>query len=177
MCTQANILIGFLATTFAVGTVGADGTNSSSSQSAANYTAINARAIATAFRLPSGTTLNSKQENAYAKLKTKYESTLREAMDLLHSKDAADKNKGLKLNRETRARIKTEIKELLATETAGAQQAASSGNGQQSPNSNGQQSPNNNGQQGPNGYNNASAYGSGPGSPGPASGPCPRGRR
>jgi hypothetical protein len=71
-----------------------------------------------------------------------------------------------KLNRETRAQIKAGIKELLTTDTAGAQQASANGNSQQNPNGGGQQNFNNNGQQNFNGY--------GPPSPG---GACPRGRR
>ena len=118
MPRQRSILIGLLASMLVAGAAWADGTTSSSSQSTASYNKINARdPVATAFRLPSGTTLNAKQERAYAKLKAKYESTLREAIDLLHSNAPAEKNKGLKLNRDTRAQIKKEIKELLTTGT------------------------------------------------------------
>ena len=152
----------------------ADNPTLSSNQAASNKNTDD-RAIATAFRLPSGTTLNAKQEKACAKLKAKYESALREAMTLLHSKDAAEKKKGLKLNRETRAKIKADIKELLAAGTANAeptQRNISNGNGQPNSNNYGQQNSNNCNQQNSNGNGQPNSNGYGP--PSPGGGPCPR---
>ena len=127
MRTQLTVLIGFLAATLAAGSAWAGGPirPAAGQRRRPARKSISKIPIASAFRLPSGTTLNAKQEKAYEKLKTKYESTLREALDLLHSKDKADQSKGLKLNRETRAQIRLGIKDILAMPYADAQKAAS----------------------------------------------------
>ena len=150
MRSQGTLIIGFLVIALAAGSIWADGTNSPNSRSttsAASKKIDPKDPVALAFRLPSGTMLNAKQETAYEKLKTKYESTLREALDLLHSKDKTEQSKGLKLNRDTRAQIRTGIKDILAMPYVDAQKAA------------------------------ASSYGNGSGYARPAGGGCPCGRR
>ena len=154
MRTRKTLLIGFLATMLAAGSAWADGSNSSNKRptTSAGQKADAKDPVALAFRLPGGTTLNAKQENAYEKLKTKYESSLREALDLIHSKDKTDQSKGLKLNRDTRAQIKAGIKSILAMPYEEAQRAAEYQNAQ-----------------------NAAAYQNA--CPRPAGGACPCGRR
>jgi hypothetical protein len=134
MRTQKIALTGLIALLLAAGSARADTTVSSSGATTAKKSGRDP--VASAFQLPRGTNLSDKQQKAYDKLKAKYESTLREAMDSLASKDPKEKNKGLKLNRDTRASIRTGIKEILAMSSQGSQRntSTSSGgmNGQQS---------------------------------------------
>jgi hypothetical protein len=96
--------------------------------------------VAMAFTLPHGVTLDAKQQKAYKKLKSQYESPLRSAIGQVQSKDKDESAKGVKQSREIRAKIKTGIKDILAmsssqprstgtqTSTAGSQRAAGGGN-------------------------------------------------
>jgi len=162
MRTQVTLLTGCLAAVLAAGSAWADKTSEKTSSSTSGAAASTAKSdtkdpVALAFRLPTGTKLNAKQEKAYDSLKDQYEATLRDAMEQLRSQDKAEKSKGLKLNRETRAQIKAGIKEILAMPYADAQKAAAANYSAQQ---------------------NAGGYGNGGGHPSrPAGGPCPCGRR
>jgi hypothetical protein len=179
MRTQSTIMVGLLATAISAATAWADSSSSSdlsatttskdspkSSSTAAAGKKRDARdPVATAFRLPSGTKLNSKQQKAYDALKAKYERTLREAVDLLHSSDSTAKNKRLKLNRDTRVQIKTEIKDILSMGSADSQSAQQSAYG------------NSYGRQTSSGYGSGMGYTNGGGYSRPMGGPGPCGRR
>ena len=89
---------------------------------------------------------------------SKYTSTLRQALDLLHSKDSADQKKGLKLNRDTQAQIKAALQDILASGQTSQQAAGYPG----------QTNVN---------RNNTSANGNGAGYVRPAGGACPCGQR
>ena len=82
--------------------------------------------VATAFALPSGTVLNAKQQKAYDKLKADNTPSLYQALTMIKSNDKATSAKGLKQNREVRAKVKTSIAQILAMPYAGTPPAAAS---------------------------------------------------
>lgn len=71
--------------------------------------------VTAAFALPKGTTLIPKQQAAYDDLKQKYEEQLRLAFDdVQHADGAAATSRGLKEIRETKAKIRDGIQDILA---------------------------------------------------------------
>jgi hypothetical protein len=81
--------------------------------------------VALAFALPRSVTLNAQQQKAYDRLKSQNASTLRSALAMAQSQDKQDRAKGLQQSKETRAKIKSGIKEILAMPAVEAQKNAS----------------------------------------------------
>jgi hypothetical protein len=96
----------------------ADSTSSGSSQG----TKPTKDPVAAAFALPHGVTLDAKQQKAYKKLKSQYESPLRNAIASIQSNNKDESAKGLKQSREVRAKIKTGIRDILAMSSGQPQQ-------------------------------------------------------
>jgi ribosomal protein S20 len=103
-------VLGLLGLFWAASLAMADTTSSGSSQG----TKTTKDPVAAAFALPHGVTLDAKQQRAYKKLKSQYESPLRNAISQIQSNDKNESAQGLKQNREVRAKIKTGIKDILA---------------------------------------------------------------
>ncbi len=85
--------------------------------------------VAQAFALPRGTQLSAKQQVAYDKLKRQYTSSLRSAIALIQSDNKGDTTKGLKQNKEVRAKIRAGIQQILAMQTARSGGYSSQGSG------------------------------------------------
>lgn len=80
--------------------------------------------VASVFALPPGTKLNDKQQAAYDKLKSENESALRSSISMIQSKDKDQQTKGLKQNKEVRAKVRAGMKTILAMPSVEAQQNA-----------------------------------------------------
>lgn len=71
--------------------------------------------VASAFVLPKGVVLNSKQQQAYQKLKSENESDLRKAIDQVADADTAEaKTQAVKEVKERRTKIRAGIQEILS---------------------------------------------------------------
>jgi hypothetical protein len=103
-------VLGLLGLFWAASLALADTTSSGSSQG----TKTTKDPVAAAFALPHGVTLDAKQQRAYKKLKSQYESPLRNAISQIQSNDKNESAQGLKQSREVRAKIKTGMKDILA---------------------------------------------------------------